>query len=190
MPVRRSTARCLAAAAVLAPAVAGARCPDDDPGAPACVPIAQAMMPTAEGVAYFLRQGRGAYVGGGADLTVFSWSNNVDSFGPSQGALRLGVSYLRGAHDRGLLLYRFGALVSIEGNASRRFLIPTFGGAIGGLWESDLGSTGMVEGSLGLYLLYTRRVVVDAQGGVVAPFHRVDTLLGPRVQLTASVSLW
>ena len=190
MPARGSMGRRLAVAALLAPSVAGGRCPDDDPGAPACVPIAQAMMPTVEGVAYLPRRGPGAYLGGGADLTVFSWSNNVDSFGPSQGALRLGVSYLRGGDDRSLLLYRFGALVSIEGNASRRFLIPTFGGAIGGLWESELGSTGMVEGSLGLYLLYTRRVVVDAQGGVVAPFHRVDTLLGPKVQLTASVSLW
>jgi len=178
------------AAIAAAPRGARARCPGEKPDDPACEPIAAAMMPSAEGVLYFPKGDLGPYYGGGVDFVLFSWSSNNDAFGPSQGSLRLGASYLAGAHDRKLLLYRFASVVSLEGNASRRFFIPYFGGALGGLWETDLGSRALAEGDLGLYIVYTRDFVLDAQGGVVLPFTAVDQLLGPKAQLTASFALW
>jgi hypothetical protein len=112
---------------------------------------------------------------------------------------------LQGQHDRSLVAYRASTVVSFEGNASRRFLIPTFGTALGGLWHgggstsaSDKNGNGTggarhvaaAEGMLGLYLLYTRHVVVDVQGGVVIPLSASQALFGPRGQLTCSFALW
>jgi len=167
---------------------ASARCPNEKPDEPACEPIASALMPSAEGTAYFPRGD--AFLGGGFDFALASWSNNNDAFGPSQGTLRLGASYMVGPSDRRMVFYRFGAIVSFEGNASRRFLIPYFGGAVGALWETDLGNRALSEGALGVYVVYTRRFVLDAQGGVVLPFTAVEALLGAKTQLTASFALW
>jgi len=143
----------LAAPALLAPLLtalpADARCPNEAPDAPACEPIVSAMMPSLEATAYFPKGGSGPYYGGGVDFVLVSWSSSNDAFGPSQGSLRLGASYMFGQDDRRLLLYRFGALVSIERNASRRFLIPYFGGALGALWETDFGNRALAEASLG-----------------------------------------
>lgn len=173
------------------PAVAAARCPNEPLGDPACVAVASLALPTvhAEALAPRGKVSRG-FLGGGFDLSLLSWSNNMGSLGPSQGSLRLGASYLRGPDERTLVAYRFSTLVSFEGNASRRFLIPTFGTAIGGLWETREGQKAAAEGLLGAYLLYTRHVVVDLQGGVLLPLSSSQALLGPKVLLSAGVALW
>ncbi len=186
----RRAASC-AGVVLLCAAKAGARCPDEAPAAPACVPLSSWALPTVHADVFFPRRARAdVYAGGGFDLSVISWSNNIDSYGPSQGALRLGASYLRGRDERSLVTYRLSTVVSFEGNASRRFLIPTFGTAIGGLWETEAKHLAAAEGLLGLYLLYTRHVVVDAQGGVVVPLSTSQALFGPKAQLTASFALW
>ena len=170
---------------------ARARCPDEGPADPACVPLASWALPTVHADLYLPREARAdVYAGGGFDLSLLSWSNNIDSFGPSQGALRLGASYLRGRDERSLVAYRLSTVVSFEGNASRRFLVPTFGTAIGGLWETDAKHLAAAEGLLGLYVLYTRHVIIDAQGGVVVPLSTSQALFVPKAQLTASFALW
>jgi hypothetical protein len=148
------------------------------------------VMPTAQAVAWFPRQAGGAYFGGGVELGLVSWSSNNDNFGPSQGRFYLSAAYLASTESRRAVLYRIGGVVSFEGNASRRFMIPHFGAAIGGLWESELGGAPAFDASLGLYLVHLRRFVLDAEGGVVLPFTNVDQLVGPRAQLTASFALW
>lgn len=176
---------CLALAAP-----ASARCPNEAPEDPACEPISSALMPSLAGVAYFPRGGLDPYFGAGVEFAAISWSNNNDAFGPSQGTVRLGVAYLRASDQREMLLYRLGWAVSFEGNASRRFLIPYWGGGLGALWETAIGNRALAEAALGLYLFYGRQVVVDAQGAMVLPFTAVDKLLAPKAQLTASFALW
>lgn len=191
----RRAAAC-ACIVLLCAAEAGARCPDEAPAAPACVPLASWALPTVHADVFFPRKARAdVYAGGGFDFSLISWSNNIDSFGPSQGAVRLGASVLRGGggsarDERWLVTYRLSTVVSFEGNASRRFLIPTFGTAIAGLWETDAKHLAAAEGLLGAYLLYTRHVIVDVQGGVVLPLSTSQALLGPKAQLTASFALW
>jgi hypothetical protein len=97
---------------------------------------------------------------------------------------------MRSGDHREMLYYRFGWLVSFEGNASRRFLIPYFGGGLGAFWETELGNRALAEGSLGLYIFYGRDLVIDASGTAVLPFTAVDRLLAPKTQLTASFALW
>jgi hypothetical protein len=169
---------------------AAAKCPNEAPDDPACEPISSLMMPSVAAVAYFPRGGLDPYAGLGVEFTTFSWSNNNDSFGPSQGTLRLGVAYLRPNEHREMLYYRFGWAVSFEGNASRRFLIPYWGGGLGALWETELGNRALAEASLGMYIFYGRNIVVDASGTAVLPFTAVDKLLAPKAQLTAAFSLW
>ena len=171
------------------PARAGG-CPRALPGDPVCDPYVAILRPTAAAVAWFPRQAGGAYFGGGVELGLLSWSSNNDGFGPSHGRFYLSGAYLASTEKRRAVLYRIGGVVSFEGNASRRFLIPHFGAAIGGLWESQLGGAPAFDASLGLYLVHTRRFVLDAEGGVVLPFSKVDQLVGPRAQLTASFALW
>jgi hypothetical protein len=177
-----------AVALVAAPARAG--CPGDRPGDPVCDPYVSFLMPTVVAVAWFPRAAGGAYFGCGVDVGLVSWSSNDDGYGPSHGRFYLSAAVLESTHERRAVLYRAGAVVSFEGNASRRFLIPHFGAAIGGLWETQLSSRPTVDASLGLYLLHTRRFVLDAEGGLVLPLSAVDALLGPRAQLTASFALW
>lgn len=194
--------------AALVASEARAKCPNEAPAEPACVPLASWALPTVHGdllIPSTSARYASAFVGAGADFTVLSWSNNVDSFGPSQGGLRVGASVLRGvgegaspgSSDVSLITYRASTVVSFEGNASRRFLIPTFGTAIGGLWVRGQGpgvaresARAAAEASLGLYVLYTRHVVVDAQGGVFVPLSSSQALFGPKAQLTVSFSLW
>jgi hypothetical protein len=176
--------------ATAAPAPAWAGCPRDKPGDPVCDPYVSFLMPTVAAVAWFPRAAGGAYFGGGVDIGVVSWSSNNDGYGPSHGRFYLSAAVLESTHERRAVLYRAGAVVSFEGNASRRFLIPHFGAAIGGLWETVWSSRPTVDASLGLYLLHTRRFVLDAEGGLVLPLSAVDALLGPRAQLTASFALW
>ena len=182
------------AAAVLATlsvtTTAAARCPNEAPDDPACEAITSVLMPSVAAVAYFPRGGLHPYVGPGVEFAALSWSSNNDAFGPSQGALRFGVAYMPSQDSRAILLYRLGWLVSFEGNASRRFLIPYWGGGIGALWETELGTRALAEASLGMYIFYGRNVTVDAAATAVLPFTAVDALLAPKAQLTASFSLW
>jgi hypothetical protein len=170
---------------------AEARCPDETPEDPACEVIVSTLMPSAAVVGYFPRGGLSSYLGPGVEFNGLSWSSNNDAFGPSQGAVRFGVAYLPSLQDRrAILLYRLGWVVSFEGNASRRFLIPYWGGGIGALWETELGNRALAEASLGMYIYYGRRVTVDAAATAVLPFTAVDALFAPKAQLTASFSLW
>jgi hypothetical protein len=193
---RPSVARALAAFAALAITgvaedASAARCPDAEPDDPACEVLTSVMMPSVAAVAYFPRGGLHPYVGPGVEFAALSWSSNNDAFGPSQGAVRFGVAYMPSSEEkRAILLYRLGWVVSFEGNASRRFLIPYWGGGIGALWETELGTRALAEASLGTYIFYGRGFTLDAAATAVLPFTAVDTLLAPKVQLTASFSLW
>jgi hypothetical protein len=186
----RTAAAALGCLVCLVPRLSSAKCPERDPGAVECEPIVSFLMPSVAGAVFFPRDAGGRYYGGGVEFALLSWASNNDAFGPSHGRLRATFTYLAGAQNRRVALYRFGGIVSFEGNASRRFLIPYFGGAIGGVWETRFGSHAAFDASLGLYLVHTRRFVLDAEGGWVLPFTDVDTLMGPRVQLTASFALW
>ena len=168
-----------------------ASCPGEHPGEPACEPIVSIMMPSVSGAMYVPNGGDlGAYWGAGIEADIFSWSHNNPAFGPSQGKLRLDVDYLVSTRDKKALFYDVGTIVSFEGNASRRFLIPYTGVGFGGISESDYGTRLAVNASLGLFLLYTRAVVVTAEGGYFVPFTQFDTLRGATARLTASFALW
>lgn len=156
-------------------------------------PFATSFVPSVQGLAYVpLGKGVGAFYGAGVEVVLLTWSNNADTFGPSQGKIRLDVGGLAPARDEqnAMVLYRGGAAVSFERNAGRSWLIPYFAADLGALHARGLGGRVFADASLGLYLLYTRNVMIDAEGSFVFPLTAFDRLAGPKATLTASVSLW
>ena len=121
-----------------------------------------------------------------------AWSDNSPAFGPSQGKLRLGAAVL-GSQEMGtsaMVMYRGGAQVSIERNASRQFLIPYFNVDLGGLWSRATGSRLFVDGGLGVYLLHRRSAIIDLEIDGLLPFRDPGELGGLRAQLAVSFALW
>jgi hypothetical protein len=187
----RRVAIACAGALLLAEASAQAACPHDTPGDPVCDPYVAILMPTLTGAAWFPKNAGGPYVGGGVEIDFASWSSNNDGYGPSQGKFYAGATILTStAESRRAVLYRIGGVVSFERNASRRFMIPHWGAAIGGIWETQTATHAALDTSFGFFVVHTRRFVLDAEGGLVLPLAGVDQLFGPRVQLTASFAFW
>jgi hypothetical protein len=149
------------------------------------------MLPTAFAAMYAPADAQGPWYGGGLEA-VTAWSDNSPAFGPSQGKFRFGAGVLRSTEmDAGtMVMYRGGAQVSFERNASRQFLIPYFAVDIGGLWTKATGSRGFVDGGLGLYVLHRRSLIVDLEVSGVVPFRDPSALGGVRTQLAVSFALW
>ena len=149
------------------------------------------LLPTAFAVMYMPADALGPWYGGGLEA-VTAWSDNSPAFGPSQGKFRFGAAALRSSEmDAGtMVMYRGGAEVSFERNASREFLIPYFALDIGGLWTKATGSRAFLDGGLGVYVVHRRSVIVDLEVGGVLPFRDPSTLGGLRTQLAVSFALW
>jgi hypothetical protein len=133
----------------------------------------------------------GPFVGGGVQISPYQWSHNNDRFGPSQGGLFFQAALLGSPSSPGAMaLFEVGATASFERNASRRWLIPYFGGTAGTLAQSALGKSAYVYPFAGIHIYWHRDLMVDADAGYHFPFEDIDRARGPRGQLTARFSLW
>ena len=169
---------------------ARAECPST-PDDSVCRPWSALLLPTVFGVMYAPNEAQGPWYGGGIEA-VTAWSDNSPSFGPGQGKLRFGAAVLTSAQmDAGtMVMYRGGAQVSLERNASRGFLIPYFNFDIGGLWTKATESRAFVDGGFGVYILHRRSIIIDLEIDGVLPFRRPSELGGFRTQLAMSFALW
>ena len=184
-------ARWVVVAAVVHADAARAECPTT-PDDAVCRPWTALFLPTAIGVAYAPHDAQGPWYGGGLEATLLAWSDNTPAFGPSQGRLRFDIAALRSTEmDAGTMaMYRGGAQVSIERNASRKWLIPYFNADLGGLWTKATGSRIFADGGLGLYVLYARAAIVSLEVDGVLPFSNPSRLGGVRGELAVSFALW
>ncbi len=171
-------------------AVARAECPST-PDDALCRPWTAILLPTAYATYYAPNNGSGPWFGGGLEVSSV-WSDNSPAFGPSQGKLRFDVGALAsGTMGTGtMVMYRGGAQVSFERNASRPWLIPYFDADIGGLWTSATGSRAFVDGGLGVYLWHKRGLIVDLEVDGLLPFSHPADLGGAHTQLALSFALW
>jgi len=185
--------RCiLFALAVLAsPGPALAECPTT-PDDAVCRPWSAMLLPTAFGTMYAPHGLDGQYYGGGLEAVLLAWSDNSSAFGPSQGRLRLDVAYLTGsAMDAGaMVMYRGGAQVAFERNASRAWGIPYFAADIGGLWSDTTGRRWYVDGGVGVYLVHRRSVIIDLEVAGLLPFSDPERLGGLTTRLGLAFALW
>lgn len=185
------SSRWLAIAFVLA-AAAPARAEDcpTRPDDAVCRPWSAVLLPTVYGAYYAPNHGT-AYAGGGLEAVLLAWSDNSPAFGPSQGRIRFDIGALRGLDmDTTLVMYRTGAQVAFERNASRAFLIPYFAADFGGLWSDATGRRWFVDGGLGVYVVHRRSFILDLEATGVLPFRGADDLAGVAARLALSFALW
>lgn len=191
---RVNRARSLVIAGIVAAASpAAAQCPTQ-PDDAVCRPWSAVLMPSAFGMTYSPRGTSGTYVGGGFEAVLLAWSDNSDAFGPSQGRARFDIGVLASAGDEAALgtmvMYRLGAQVAFERNASRSFGIPFFTVDIGALWTDVSRTRWFADGGIGIYLLHRRNVIVDLEATGVLPFKDPGEYGGVRTRLGVSFSLW
>jgi hypothetical protein len=182
-------------AAVLAGAgTARAECPTtpDDGDDAVCRPWSAMLLPTAFGSIYVPHGLSGTYYGGGLEAVLLAWSDNSNAYGPSQGRVRIDVSYLTGTamSTPGMVMYRGGAQLAFERNASRAYLIPYFAADVGGLWSDATGRRWFVDGGLGVYLIHRRSAILDLEVTGFLPLRDVGTLGGVTSRLGLSFALW
>jgi len=182
--------RTIAIAALVVARSAYADCPTS-PDDPVCRPWTAILLPTIYATYYAPNDASGPWFGGGLEV-VAAWSDNTPAFGPSQGKLRFDIGGLRSstAGTGTMVMYRGGAQVSIERNASRSWLVPYFDVDVGGLWTTATGSRAFMDGGLGVYLWHQRSVIVDLEADGLLPFSDPGKLGGLHVQLAASFALW
>lgn len=149
-------------------------------------------MPGIQGVMFApVAAGRAPYAGAGVQLVPFRWSHNNDRFGPSQGAVFTQATLLRSSSSPSTMaLFDVGYTLSFERNSSRRYLIPYFGGTLGSLSHSELGTSMYTYQLAGVHVWWHENLVFSAEGGYQFPFSAVDRVRGPRGQVTASFSMW
>jgi hypothetical protein len=169
---------------------ARAECPTT-PDDAVCRPWSAMLLPTAFGTLY-APHGMDSFYGGGLEAVLLAWSDNSSAYGPSQGRLRIDVAYLTsGAMESGgMAMYRGGAQVAFERNASRAYGIPYFAADIGGLWSDATGRRWFVDGGVGLYVVHRRNVIVDVEVAGLLPFRDPGKLGGVTSRLGLSFSLW
>ena len=149
------------------------------------------MMPGVFGAFFAPTGAAGPFYGAGVQISPYQWSHNNDRFGPSQGGIFFNAAFLQSAKSSGTLaLFEGGINASLERNSSRRYLIPYFGGSIGGLTQPELGTSGYVYPFAGMHLYHHRNLMVDAEGGYHFPFEDIDRVKGARANLSARFSLW
>jgi len=185
-------ARCAVIAAVLAAAsTARADCPTT-PDDPVCRPWSAVLLPTAFGALYAPHGLDGQFYGGGIEAVLLAWNDNSNDYGPSQGRLRFDVSYLTSTATgaAAMVMYRGGAQVGFERNASRAYGIPYFAADLGGLWSAATGRRWYADAGAGLYVIHRRSVIVDLEVTGVLPFRDPRTLGGVATRLGLSFALW
>ena len=89
-----------------------------------------------------------------------------------------------------MAMYRVGAQVSFERNASRAWGIPYFDADVGGLWTGTTGSRLFADGGVGVYVYARRGTIVDVEVDGLLPFSNPSQLGGARAQLAVSYALW
>jgi hypothetical protein len=183
------------AAAGLPEGTARAECPTT-PDDAVCRPWSAMLLPTAFAAMYAPHGMAGTFYGGGLEAVLLAWNDNSDAYGPSQGRLRIDVAYLTSSASSGAMttgamaMYRGGAQLAFERNASRSYGIPYFAADLGGLWSDATGRRWYVDGGVGLYLIHRRNVIVDLEVTGVLPFRDPGTLGGVRSRLGLSFALW
>lgn len=184
----------VALAAAAPGGTAHAKCPKDgSPSRDVCRFWSAVLVPGAAGFAYApASEALGPWLGGGLRFAAYTWSDNSTAFGPSQGKIFFDLGLLGSGEDGTgrMSLYRGGINLSFEGNASRNWLIPYYGVAMGRIAEDTLNVHWFAEAVLGVHALYRKNFHIDLEGGYALPFSDVDTMAGPTVQLAVSFTLW
>jgi hypothetical protein len=175
----------------LSTVASAAPCAQEEPRREECVERDIYLMPGVQAVFFAPSGADEVFIGGGAEIAPLHWSHNNDRFGPSQGSVFMQASILQSKGSASsLAIYDMGFSLSLERNASRRFMIPYFGATSGGTIHRELTNTGFAQPFVGMHLYWHHNLVLNAEGGYHFPFRAVDEMRGPRAQVVARFSMW
>ncbi|MCC6993913.1 MAG: hypothetical protein IT370_04730 [Deltaproteobacteria bacterium] len=140
-----------------------------------------------------------AWRGVGASLTLVGWMANGHRSGSlgfdvavlGTGAGSTGVSADATPPDDGrrMTMWRFAADSSFERSA-RPFLLPYWSVGAGAITEAALGDHSLLDASVGVHVVRTRRVMLDVAAGLVLPLDAADRLVGSRIDSKLVIGLW
>ena len=141
-----------------------------------------------------------AWRGIGASLTLLGWMVNGHRSGSlgfdvavlGTGPSATGASAEATAHPddgRRMTMWRFAADSSFERSA-RPFLLPYWSVGAGAITEAALGDHSLLDASVGVHVVRTRRVMLDVAAGLVLPLDAADRLVGTRIDSKLVIGLW
>jgi hypothetical protein len=162
------------------------------------------MLPGGGASGFLLHGDRELFVGGALQATLVArTTNGRDAFlcGDESKASDCRSSHFRvyaefevlastRAHVASLFTYGAGYTSNFEWNPARRYLIPHYGGAVGGLFRSGVGHRAAVHPYLGLHLWADRHVWVNLTLGYRVVPAGLRDLSGPTAGLAAMLSPW
>lgn len=134
----------------------------------------------------------GTYPGFSVEILLWSKVHQNNDFGPSHVKLYSKLNLNRSKQEGmgRLFYYAMGIQLSIEKNPKRHYLIPFFGGEIGGMSQKQLGTTAVFFPEAGLYLLATKNIYINLYGGYLYPVRNIDYLSGYSLQASINFALW
>jgi hypothetical protein len=165
------------------------------------------MLPGGGASGFLLHGDRELFVGGALQATLVARTKNGrDAFlcedeGESKSSDYCRSSHFRiyaefevlastRAHASSLFTYGAGYTSNFEWNPARRYLIPHYGGAVGGLFRSGVGHRAAVHPYLGLHLWADRHVWVNLTLGYRVVPAGLRDLSGPTAGLVAMLNPW
>lgn len=134
----------------------------------------------------------GAYSGMFVEVLLWSKAHQNDDFGPSHVKVYSKFNLNKSSRSEmgRLFYYSVGIQLSIEKNPQRNFLIPFFGGEIGGITQRELGSTAAFYPEAGIYLLANKNLYINVYAGYMYPVKNIDYLSGYSFQASINFALW
>ena len=134
----------------------------------------------------------GYFSGVAVEYLIYANVQQSDSDGPSHVRLYSKFNILRSSKKEisSLFLYTAGLDLSIEKNPRRTFLIPYFGLEFGGMSQKTVGSTVQFTPTVGVHLLSTKNLFINAHGGYLYPIKNFESMQGWFAQVGANFALW
>lgn len=134
----------------------------------------------------------GAFVGGGVDLAIYTFTAQGNMYVPSHGRFYIDALVLGSANANIDPMFS-GALgfdSTLEQNPHRRFLLPFVGSQVGIAFQKETGTFGWAMPLAGLYVWASRNLRFAVLGGYLLSTTDDQSVRGPLVSATVNLSAW
>jgi hypothetical protein len=134
----------------------------------------------------------GAFVGGGVDLAIYTFTAQGNMYVPSHGRFYIDALVLGSAvaNIDPLFSAALGFDLTLEQSPHRRFLLPFVGAQVGIAFQKETGTFGWAMPLAGLYVWASRYLRFAVLGGYLLSTTDDQSVRGPLVSATVNLSSW
>jgi hypothetical protein len=134
----------------------------------------------------------GAFVGGGVDLAIYTFTAQGNMYVPSHGRFYIDALVLGSAvaNIDPMFSGALGFDLTLEQNPRRRFLLPFVGSQVGIAFQKETGAFGWAMPLAGLYVWASRNFRFAMLGGYLLSTTDDQSVRGPLVSATVNLSAW